>query len=213
MRGIYVFAGVNGAGKSSIVGASLKERGGDYFNPDTVTRQIQKAEPSLTLEQANSAAWHQGKRLLERAIAERLNFAFETTLGGSTITSLLERALHEGLEVRVWYVGLKSPELHIERVRRRHSRGGHNIQEADIRRRYETSRVNLIRLLPKLTELRLYDNSVEADPQEGAPPKVRLVLHMVGGRIANAEDLNETPDWAKPIVAAALRLAEPGEHS
>ena len=144
-------AGVNGAGKSSIAGAAFNALGGEYFNPDTAARRIRKAQPSLTQKEANSAAWHQGKRLLERAIAGRLHFAFETTLGGNTITGLLERALDQGIEVRVWYAGLSSPELHLARVRRRHLRGGHDIEEADIRRRYDTSRVNLIRLLPKLT--------------------------------------------------------------
>ncbi len=205
---IYVLAGVNGAGKSSIAGAAFSELGEGYFNPDIAARKIQQADPHLTLKEANSTAWHQGKRLLERAIAERLDFAFETTLGGNTITSLLERALAQGLEVRVWYAGLRSPELHIARVRQRTLRGGHHIEEADIRRRYETSRVNLIRLLPKLTELRVYDNSVEGDPEEGTPPQVRLVLHMVGGKIVDTESLHRTPQWAKPIVAAALRLAE-----
>ncbi len=54
---------------------------------------------------------------LERAIAERLNFAFETTLGGRTITALLDAALSAGVEVRVWYVGLSSVDLHIARAR------------------------------------------------------------------------------------------------
>jgi predicted ABC-type ATPase len=210
---IYVLAGTNGAGKSSIAGAAFHERGGDYFNPDVAARRILETDPSLTQEQANSAAWHQGRRLLERAIAERLNFAFETTLAGSTMTGLLEQALAHGIEVRVWYAGLSSPELHIARVRKRHSRVGHDIAEADIRRRYETSRINLIRLLPRITELRVYDNSVEADPERGKSPQPRLVLHMVRGRIANPKNLAGTPQWAKPIVAAALRLAELREPS
>ena len=209
---IYVLAGTNGAGKSSIAGAAFKERGGECFNPDAAARQIQAADPSLTQEQANGIAWHHGKRLIERAIAERLDFAFETTLGGSTITGLLEQALDAGIEVRVWYAGLSNAELHIERVRQRHARGGHNIAEADIRRRYETSRLNLVRLLPNLTELRAYDNSAEGDPEMGKQPDLRLVLHMAGGRIANPDHLEQTPPWAKPIVAAALRLVERRER-
>jgi len=70
-----------------------------------------------------------GKRLLERAIAERLDFAFETTLGGHTIGALLHAALAAGIDVRMWFVGLSSPELHMARVsiqggsrRTRHSR-------------------------------------------------------------------------------------------
>jgi predicted ABC-type ATPase len=205
---VYVLAGVNGAGKSSIGGATFNQRGAQYFNPDLAARHIQQADPSLTLTEANSLAWHQGRRLLERAVAERRTFAFETTLGGNTITALLEKASERGLELRVWYAGLSSPELHIARVRQRVLRGGHDIPESDIRRRYETSRVNLIRLLPKLTELRVYDNSFEADPETGETPQVTLVLHVVNGRIVGPKDLEHTPQWAKPIVAAALRLAE-----
>ena len=68
-------------------------------------------------------------------------------------------------------------------------------------------RLNLIRLLPKLTELRMYDNSAEFDPDTGHAPDPQLVLHMERGTIVNPRDLLLTPEWAKPIVAAALRLA------
>jgi predicted ABC-type ATPase len=180
-----------------------------YFNPDDAARLVREADPGLTVEEANSLAWHQGRRLLERAIAERLDFAFETTLGGSTITALLERALERGIEVRIWYAGLGSPELHVARVRERHARGGHDIPEADIRRRYDASRLNLVRLLPRLTELRVYDNSADANLQSGRPPDLRLVLHMTDGRIEGPESLHLTPDWAKPIVAAALKAVGP----
>ena len=154
--------------------------------------------------EANAAAWQQGRRLLERAIAERLDFAFETTLGGNTIAALLEKALASGIEVRVWYVGLRSPELHIARVRARVAKGGHDIPEATIRDRYDRGRLNLIRLMPRLTELRVYDNSEEADPHTGAAPEPMLVLHVVRGRVVGSCDLTRTPEWAKPIVAAAV---------
>jgi len=202
---IYVLAGTNGAGKSSIGGAMLLEKGVDYFNPDEATRDILGVNPGITQEDANSAAWHEGRRLLERAIVERLDFAFETTLGGRTITELLERALAEGLEVRIWYVGLSSPELHIERVRARVARGGHDIPEDRIRERYDQSRLNLVRLLPKLTELRLYDNSAPANPATGVAPEPALIVHVARGRIVRSRALRLTPSWAKPIVATAMR--------
>ena len=201
---IYVLAGVNGAGKSSIGGAAFRAFGGDYYNPDEAARALMAAHRGLEQTQANAAAWQQGKALLERAIAKRLHFAFETTLGASTIPRLLEEAAAQGIAVHVWYAGLASPELHVARVRARVRRGGHDIAETDIRRRYEHSRLNLIRLLPSLAALRLYDNSAEADPASGLAPSPRLLLHMQRGRILGPEDLSATPDWAKPIVAAAL---------
>lgn len=203
---IYVLAGVNGAGKSSIAGAAFREHGADYYNPDEAARALRAANPGLSQVQANSAAWHRGHELLERAIAERLDFAFETTLGASTLPRLLAEAAAKGFEVHVWYAGLATPELHIARVRARVARGGHDISEKDIRRRFEHSRLNLIQLLPALAALRLYDNSAEADPADGKAPAPVLVLHTERGRILNPRDLPLAPDWAKPIVAAAMKL-------
>src|SRR5215470_5483688 len=101
---LYVLAGVNGAGKSSIGGAMIRASGADYFNPDEAAQQILEVNPGITITEANSAAWLEGKRLLERAIAERGNFAFETTLGGASIAKLLCDAVDLGIAVHVWYV-------------------------------------------------------------------------------------------------------------
>lgn len=200
---IHVLAGTNGAGKSSVAGAALKEAGAEYFNPDEAARRVVAETPEITPEQANSIAWHEGKRLLECAIEKKLDWVFETTLGGNTIAALLQRAAETGLAVRVWYVGLAAPELHIARVRARVARGGHDIPESKIRERYDQSRVNLIHLLPWLTSLRLYDNSEEGDPAtEGPRPK--LILSLDEGRIVQVLPMNEVPQWAKPIVTAAL---------
>jgi predicted ABC-type ATPase len=203
---LYVLAGVNGAGKSSIGGAMIRAAGADYFNPDEAARQLIEANPGLDQVKANAAARQQGRRLLERAINERKDFAFETTLGGSTMPRLLSEAASQGFEVRIWYVGLASPDLHIERVRSRVRAGGHDIPESSIRRRWRHSRLNLVQLLPQLTELRVYDNSFDADPAAGRAPRPMLVLHLDHGKVAGPPDLSSTPEWAKPIVAAALKL-------
>ena len=204
---LYVVAGANGAGKSSIAGAMVRESGADYFNPDEAAHRIRSANPHLTQEAANSAAWHEGTRLLRRAIAERLHFAIETTLGGRTITALLADAASNGAQVHLWYAGLASPELHIARVQERVRRGGHAIPDEAIRGRFDSSRLNLIRLLPALAELRLYDNSTEANPRDGAAPQPVLLLHTSRGAIVTMQALKDIPAWAKPIVGAALRVA------
>ena len=107
--------------------------------------------------------------------------------------------------MRIWYVGLNSPQLHIARVRSRVKKGGHDIPEPRIRERYDASRLNLIRLLPGLSELWVYDNSKEADPDAGVAPEPRLVLHVRQGAIVGPRDLSRTPEWAKAIVAAAMK--------
>ena len=203
---ILVLAGVNGAGKSSIGGDMLHQAGIPWFNPDTFTRELVAATGS-PLADANAAAWQEGLRRLTAAIAHGEDYAFETTLGGNTIAARLGDA-SESHDVLMWFCGLDSPEHHMARVRLRVSHGGHDIPEAKIRERYRTSIANLVALLPHLSRLQVYDNSRDAAP--GTPvADPRRLPQMEGGRIAwptDADTLRATPDWAKPILEAALSM-------
>jgi predicted ABC-type ATPase len=111
------------------------------------------------------------------------------------------------VEIHVWYAGLSSPELHVQRVRARVRAGGHDIPEDRIRSRYASSRTNLIKLMPRLASLRVYDNSAEADPKMGHAPRPELLLHMQNGRIVAHAALAQVPQWAKAILAAALEVS------
>src|SRR5689334_3537782 len=83
---LWVVAGPNGAGKSSVVGEMIRQSGGVYFNPDEVAQRLQSLDPALAIERANELAWTQGRTLLERSIETKSSYAFETTLGGSTMS-------------------------------------------------------------------------------------------------------------------------------
>jgi predicted ABC-type ATPase len=203
---LFVLAGVNGSGKSSIGGAAITARELDYYNPDTAAKALREIHPNMTQAIAISHAWTLGKDMLEKAINNRVTYAFETTLGGNTITRLLIEAAQAGLKVKLWYAGLESVELNLARVQARVEQGGHDIPETDIRKRWDSSRRNLIKLLPHLHSLRLYDNSREADPRLGNTPQPKLLLHVEAGKIVGPDDLTGAPEWAKPIIAGAINL-------
>lgn len=80
-----------------------------------------------------------------------------------------------------------------------------DIAAEKIRERYEQSRINLIGLMSKITELRVYDNSLDADPHPGRAPQPVLILHLTKQKIVHIVDLAKTLDWAKPMVAAAIK--------
>ncbi len=203
---IFVLAGVNGAGKSSVGGAILEERALEWFNPDTFSRE--RVAQGIGKDEADAEAWAYGKSGLEGAIAGGTDFAFETTLGGNTITALLTKAAATH-DVVMIFCGLDSVARHIARVALRVKHGGHDIPEQRIRERWTNARRNLTSLLPHLKALQVFDNSVEAAPGETIP-EPRLVLEMEDGHVLHpAQDdlaaLKATPGWAKPIVEAALR--------
>ena len=111
---IIVLAGVNGAGKSSIGGSALRAKGLDWYNPDEVAREMQGEFAQKPAAEINAFVWQEGFQRLQRAIREDSDFAFETTLGGNSITSALLDAIAAGVQVQVWYCGLESVELHTD---------------------------------------------------------------------------------------------------
>lgn len=199
-----MLAGVNGAGKSSLLGSLLREDGATWFNPDAFTRDL--VEQGWSPQDANAQAWQEGVRRLRQAMDAGHDYAFETTLGATTIPRLLREAC-ETHTVAIWFCGLSTVELHIERVAARVAAGGHAIPEHKIRERYDASRANLIALLPHLAVLHVYDNSTPADAAGQAQPLLVLELDRAGLHYpATLEELAQVPDWAKPIVMAALEM-------
>lgn len=205
---LFVLAGVNGAGKSSVGGHLLQRAGLSWFNPDTFAREL-AAATGCDQETANARAGAEGVRRLDDALTAMQSYAFETTLGGRTIAVKIHEAARTH-DVLVWFCGLDSPDRHVLRVRARVSRGGHDIPESTIRARYPRALRNLIDLMPLLAHLHVYDNSAEAVIGDSVPDPV-LVLEVKDGRVGwpPAEDqraLARTPEWAKSLVEAALSL-------
>lgn len=201
---LYVLAGVNGAGKSSIGGYLLERAGLTWFNPDTFAREL-IAETGCNQTEANAVAWREGMRRLDEAVANGRHYAFETTLGGRTVPAKIKAATRTH-DVLMWFCSLSSPALHIARVKARVARGGHDIPEAKIRERYLAAQENLIALMPYLAQLQVYDNSADVGVGEAIPDPF-LVAEMVSGKLvwpADLEALRNTPDWAKSLVEAAL---------
>ena len=200
---ITVIAGVNGAGKSSIAGARIRQAGGEYFNPDEIARHLRETNPQLTQTEANAQAWQNGYNALVKAIKQNTDYTIETTLGGNSITQLLAEAIKNDIQVRIFFCGLKSVELYIERVAYRVLKGGHNIPEEKIRQRCTSSIYNLMTLIPGCYQLEVFDNSSSLNDSK---PDMKKLFSVKAGRIKILE--RDMPEWAKPLAAAGLKSFE-----
>lgn len=189
---IVVLAGVNGSGKSSVLGQDRTAQGVGFFNPDARARDIADTT-GVAFEAASIRAWREGLTALRAAIDTGEGFAFETTLGGHTVTRELIRAAEAGCRLVIWYVGVEGVEVNLARVAYRVAHGGHDIPETKIRQRYTTSPQNLIRLLPHLAELHLWDNTT----------RPRLILRTQAGRVTHRA--GDPPRWATTILSAIDR--------
>lgn len=97
---------------------------------------------------------------IEQLIEANQTFAFETTLSTRSYVSLIEECKEKGYATHLIFLWLNSPELAMERVQTRVAKGGHNIPEDVIRRRYAKGLENFVNLfMPLCDEWMVADNS------------------------------------------------------
>ena len=83
----------------------------------------------------------------------------ETTLAGHNAISIIREAKNAGYRTFLLYVALNDPEYHIERMRLRVAEGGHDIPDADVRRRYWRSLARAPEALRLCDEAEVLDNT------------------------------------------------------
>jgi predicted ABC-type ATPase len=155
---LFIIAGCNGAGKTTasfnILPDLLNCR--EFVNADEIARGLSPFQPE-------SVAIEAGRLMLKRInelIKSRQDFSFETTLATKTFVHTIEQARTNGYHVTLIFFWLNSPELAKDRVRKRVSEGGHNIEEEVIERRYWAGIKNLFEIYSnKVDSLFIYDNS------------------------------------------------------
>jgi predicted ABC-type ATPase len=176
---VIIIAGPNGAGKTTLAPVLLRDWLGvmEFVNADTIASGLSAFQPGQAAIEAGRVML---KRLRELA-AQRENFAFETTLATRSYAPWLGQLARSGYRINLMLVWLNSPELAVERVKRRVESGGHGIPEEVIRRRYRKGLQNFFALYrPLAEEWGVYDNSEQGAPvliASGAGEVVRAVFH------------------------------------
>jgi predicted ABC-type ATPase len=90
---------------------------------------------------------------------ESQNFSFETTLPGLSYLNSIKSAKQRGYGITFFFVFLNSVELAVERVAIRVNKGGHNIPEDVIRRRYLKGLNSFSKYAAEADDWYVYDNS------------------------------------------------------
>ena len=155
---ILIIAGPNGAGKTTLAqDFLLREEGSpEFINADLIARGISPVAPE-------SVAIEAGMLMLDK-IRQKAgrgeSFAFETTLSGLSYSRYIPVWRDNGYHVRLIFLTLPSADVAVDRVRIRVERGGHNVPEAVIRRRFELGKRNFERIYRGIVDSwALYDSS------------------------------------------------------
>lgn len=172
----WIVAGPNGSGKSSLYGNTDIEAFDQsvwIINPDLLTQRIQEVE-KLALQDANVQAVVRIEAWVEASIHAHQTVGVETVLSTDKYRRLVTEAKRHQFAFRLIFVMLESPDLNVERVRLRVEKGGHDVPETNIRKRWIRSLAQLPWFLEHADQAAIFDNS-------GAVP--RLVGQKQQGRI------------------------------
>ena len=153
----YVIAGPNGAGKTTFALKYLPLIAScyDFINAD----EIAKGLSPLNYEAGLLKAGKLFLEALEQKIAERKDFAFETTLSGRMYLPRIAEWRKAGWFVTLFYLYIPNAEFSAHRVHERVLEGGHDIPPDDIVRRYPRSIRNLFAYADVCDDTICFDNT------------------------------------------------------
>ena len=158
VKHLYIIAGCNGAGKTTVSNTILPKSllVKEFVNADEIAKGLSPFNPEGVAIEAG--------RLMLKRIDELLelgeSFSIETTLATKSYINLVRRAHEQGYIVHLLFFWLDSVELAKRRVAGRVANGGHNIPDLVIERRYKAGIGNLFgRFMKEVDIWVLYDNS------------------------------------------------------
>ncbi|CBZ02589.1 zeta toxin family protein [Clostridium botulinum] len=181
-----IFAGVNGAGKTSIYQSIYYNENKDEkrINTDEMVAIIGSwKDNNLQIKCAREAV-----KLIKQYILEQISFNQETTLSGKSIIKNIKFAKEKGFYIIMNYIGVEDPEVAKERVKIRVSKGGHGIPDKDIERRYYDSLNNLNNVIEMCDEVNIYDNT----------EVLREIIYLKNDKIVWRD--KKIPNWANNIL-------------
>ncbi|MBW2643469.1 MAG: zeta toxin family protein [Deltaproteobacteria bacterium] len=155
---IYIIAGPNGSGKTTFAKEFLPNYADcfEFVNADLIASGLSPFKPEL-------AAIKAGRLMLEKmnSLAEsRIDFAIETTLSGKAYVHFLQDLKSKGYKIHLFFLWIRSIEIALERIAGRVRRGGHNIPENIVQRRFNKGIYNLFKIYkPLLDYWAVFDNS------------------------------------------------------
>ncbi len=150
MKIYTIIGGVNGAGKSSLTGVLKAERSdlGRIIDVDKLAIQCG----------GNVDGGKAAIRMQAEFIKAGISFTQETTLAGQRPLRMVKEAKEAGYFVRLFYVGIGTAQEAIQRIENRVRKGGHDIPQEDVLRRFKSRFEALSNILDYCDEAVLYDN-------------------------------------------------------
>lgn len=135
---LIVVGGPNGAGKTTFALQYVALHKLQFLSADAIAAEIAPENPAS----AKIAAGRAFLKRLELAIRADQSLVVESTLSGRSLVEFIKIAKSKGFTVVIIFVFVQSADTCLYRVQERAKKGGHDVPESDVRRRFLRSILN-----------------------------------------------------------------------
>lgn len=155
---LFIIAGANGTGKTTLASEFLKEYSIEFLNADEIAKTID----SRDFRRVRIEAGKVFLKKLKDLIKQEASFAIESTLAGTYLIKFIKNLKNKGYKIDIIYFFLDNPKACINRIKIRVKRGGHTVPREDVIRRFYRSKNNFWNKYRKIVdEWTMFYNGLE----------------------------------------------------
>ena len=185
MPTLVIFAGVNGAGKTSLYYKQCQNNFlGERVNPDEILVQFGgdwRSEYDITKSSLIAL------KKINELFKSKKSFNWETTITSDTLLNKLSIAKKLGYKICLQFVGVDNVKTAINRVEKRVLSGGHGVAPQKIEERFLKQFDNLDKVLEFVDYAVFFDNT----------NKTKVVAKYKNGIFT---DIDKSVSWANSLI-------------
>lgn len=195
MPTLYILAGPNGAGKTTYYFTALNKlfinQHLPFINLDVIAKDELGGYSAENFVRAEMIYRERISKLLK----DGDDFMIESNLAKSSDYEWIEKMIHRGYELILFFLCTDDVNINVNRVQRRVKEGGHDITPEIIIHRYKMALIYLKGKLRLFKEAYFIDNSTDEAIEVGNIKEGKLT-----------EDIKECPKWLNEILFIARRV-------